>query len=289
MTQAPVLITPKSKDLGDGFMVRRVLPAIERRNLGPFIFLDEMGPVPFAPGQGLDVRPHPHIGLSTVTYLFEGEIEHRDSLGITQVIRPGDVNLMTAGRGIVHSERSPKPRNGGRVHGIQFWAALPAALEESAPSFEHTPGAMLPRWGGDGAALTLIMGTFRGETSPVTQHHPAFYLDAILDAGASFEAARPAAELGLYCAIGEAAVNGFRVAAGSLAVLDTMDTLQLEAVGAPCRFILFGGAALDGPRKLWWNFVSSRPERIEQAKKDWQADAMGQVPGEGERIPLPTP
>ncbi len=287
MSRAFTLIRPKPKDLGEGFIVRRVLPAIERRSIGPFIFLDEMGPVLFPAGQGLDVRPHPHIGLSTVTYLFAGAIEHRDSLGTVQVIRPGDVNLMTAGSGIVHSERSPQPREGGSIHGIQFWAALPEALEEAAPAFEHTPAALVPRWDDAGARLTLIMGAFRGKSSPVTQHHPTFYLDADLDAAAAVTTDRPADELGLYCVAGEASVNGFPVPAGALALFDDAKALRLEASNGACRFILFGGAALDGPRKLWWNFVSSRSERIDQAKAAWAEDAMGAVPGEAERIPLP--
>jgi redox-sensitive bicupin YhaK (pirin superfamily) len=287
MTAEPSLIRPNPRDLGDGFMVRRVLPAVERRSVGPFLFLDEMGPVAFAAGQGLDVRPHPHIGLSTVTYLFEGAIEHRDSLGTVQVISPGDVNLMTAGRGIVHSERSPQPRNGGRVHGIQFWAGLPTALEETAPAFEHTPAARLPRWNADGVSLTLIMGAFQGETSPVTQHHPTFYLDAALETGATLRCPRPAEELALYCVAGEALANGLTVGAGVLAVLDGLGALEIAAGPGPCRFILFGGAPLDGPRRLWWNFVSSRPERIEEAKAAWAENAMGRVPDEDERIPLP--
>jgi redox-sensitive bicupin YhaK (pirin superfamily) len=280
------LITPKPKDLGDGFVVRRVLPALERRSVGPFIFLDEMGPATFGAGIGLDVRPHPHIGLSTVSYLFSGAIEHRDSLGTVKVIAPGDVNLMTSGRGIVHSERSPYPREGMHLHGIQFWAALPQALEEIEPAFEHTPASALPWWEDDGATLTLIMGSWRGAQSPVTQHHPTFYLDAVLAAGTSFATARPAQELALYCVAGEVVVNGIAVGIGHLALLDEAEALSFAA-DTDSRFILFGGAPLDGPRKLVWNFVSSRPERIEEAKAAWRADAMGQVPGETERIPLP--
>jgi redox-sensitive bicupin YhaK (pirin superfamily) len=281
------LITPKPRDLGDGFVVRRALPALEARHVGPFIFLDEMGPVAFAPGQGLDVRPHPHIGLATVTYLFEGAIEHRDSLGTVQVIRPGDVNWMTAGRGIVHSERSPQPRLGGTLHGIQFWVALPAAEEETAPAFHHTPGAELPVIAEDGFVARIICGSLAGLTSPVKAFSPMIYLDLAFSAAQSLTLHTHAyEEQAVYVVTGAATIDGVAVGAGQLLVLEPHAAPTI-VVDAPMRAILFGGAPPDGPRKLVWNFVSSRPERIEQAKADWAAQTMGQVPGETDFIAFP--
>jgi hypothetical protein len=284
----PLLIRPKPKDLGDGFMVRRALPAIEARSVGPFIFLDEMGPVMFAPGQGLDVRPHPHIGLATVTYLFEGAIEHRDSLGTVQVIRPGDVNWMTAGRGIVHSERSPSPRQGSRVHGIQFWVALPAADEETDPAFHHHPATSLPKWMDGDSAFTLICGSAFGRTAPVKTFAPMFYVDAALAPGAAVDLDVGHEERAIYVTEGAVTLGDLVVQAGELAVLaHGARTIAAAPPIEAARFIAFGGAPLDGPRKLWWNFVSSRPERLEQAKRAWAAQEMGLVPGEMEFIPLP--
>jgi redox-sensitive bicupin YhaK (pirin superfamily) len=280
------LLAPKPRDLGDGFVVRRALPALEARHGGPFIFLDEMGPVTFAPGQGLDVRPHPHIGLATVTYLFAGAIEHRDSLGTVQVIRPGDVNWMTAGRGIVHSERSPAPRDGGALHGIQFWVALPAADEETAPAFHHTPGADLPVIETPGLTARLIIGAFAGRVSPVKTFSPMLYLDLAFTVGGAITVGDEADEKALYVVSGALTANGEKVAAGQLAIAPPGQTLAVNAPGA-ARAILFGGQAPDGPRKLVWNFVSSRPERIERAKADWAAQAMGTVPGESGFIPFP--
>lgn len=280
------LLTPKPRDLGEGFLVRRALPSAERRSIGPFIFLDEMGPAQFAPGVGLDVRPHPHIGLATVTYLFEGAIEHRDSLGSVQVIRPGDVNLMVAGRGIVHSERSPQPREGAPLHGMQFWLALPRALEESDPAFLHYPAATLPRWREEGAELELLIGSALGRASPVRADHPTLYLAIAFDGPGGLTAPPPPGEAGVYVASGALTLDGVEVTAGRLAVLGPGGRPRIEAAG-PARAILFGGDALDGPRHLWWNFVSSRPERIEQAKADWRAQRFGAVPGESTFIPLP--
>jgi len=281
-----LLIRPKPRDLGEGFMVRRALPALERRTVGPFIFLDEMGPVAFEPGQGLDVRPHPHIGLSTVTYLFEGAIEHRDTLGSIQVIRPGDVNLMVAGRGIAHSERSPLPRDGGRLHGIQFWMALPIPLEEAEPAFLHYPAPSLPRWTQAGVGFGLLIGSAFGRESPVRADHPTVYLDLELTAGASLDLPAAPAEKALYVIQGAVTLDGDRIEAGTLAVLADGAGERLAAA-EPARAILFGGAPLDGPRRLWWNFVSSRAERVEAAKADWAAQRFGTVPGETEWIPLP--
>jgi redox-sensitive bicupin YhaK (pirin superfamily) len=288
----PILIRPKPRDLGEGFMVRRALPAIEARHVGPFIFLDEMGPVTFAPGHGLDVRPHPHIGLATVTYLFDGAIEHRDSLGTVQVIRPGDVNWMTAGRGIVHSERSPQPREGGRLHGIQFWVALPAAEEETAPAFHHTPAAALPVLTDGALRARVICGALGDLVSPVVTFAPRnraamIYLDLDFAGPGSHRFATAAYdEQAVYIVTGAATVDGVALAAGELLVLGA-NAAPTISVAAPTRAILFGGQAPDGPRKLVWNFVSSRPERIEQAKADWAAQTMGAVPGETEFIPLP--
>jgi redox-sensitive bicupin YhaK (pirin superfamily) len=287
MTAIAHLIRPKAKDLGDGFIVRRALPAIEARNVGPFIFLDEMGPVTFAPGQGLDVRPHPHIGLATVTYLFEGAIEHRDSLGTVQVIRPGDVNWMTAGRGIVHSERSPPPRQGGPIWGVQFWAALPKPDEETDPAFHHVPAKDLPVTTAGGVSLRVIIGAWDDLISPVKTFSPMLFADLNFAAGAAQIAPNAVEERALYVMDGVVEADGAPVAAGELAILGPGAQPNLSAA-APARAILFGGSALDGPRKLWWNFVSSRPERIEQAKRDWRDQAMGTVPGEVEWIDLPT-
>jgi redox-sensitive bicupin YhaK (pirin superfamily) len=281
------LISPKPRDLGEGFVVRRALPALEARHVGPFIFLDEMGPVTFAPGQGLDVRPHPHIGLATVTYLFDGAIEHRDSLGTVQVIRPGDVNWMTAGRGIVHSERSPQPRHGGGLHGIQFWVALPAADEETAPAFHHTPAADLPAIAEDGFVARVICGALAGRTSPVKTFSAMIYLDLDFSAPQTRALSTSAyEEQAIYVVSGAAVIDGVEINAGQLLVL-APHAAPSVTVTAPMRAILFGGAPPDGPRKLVWNFVSSRPERIEQAKADWAAQTMGRVPGETEFIPFP--
>ncbi|MFZ4069544.1 MAG: pirin family protein [Caulobacterales bacterium] len=281
------LIKPKPRDLGDGFVVRRALPVLEARHVGPFIFLDEMGPVTFAPGQGLDVRPHPHIGLATVTYLFDGAIEHRDSLGTVLVIRPGDVNWMTAGRGIVHSERSPQPRNGGALHGIQFWVALPAADEEAAPAFIHTPARDLPMREAEGLRVRVICGALGALVSPVATFAPMIYLDLGFDSAGEHRFATAAYdEQAVYVVSGAARVDGVAVAAGELLLLGA-NAAPTMIVREPTRAILFGGQAPDGPRKLVWNFVSSRPERIEQAKADWAGQTMGRVPGETEFIPFP--
>jgi redox-sensitive bicupin YhaK (pirin superfamily) len=273
--------------LGEGFVVRRALPALEARHVGPFIFLDEMGPVTFAPGHGLDVRPHPHIGLATVTYLFDGAIEHRDSLGTVQIIRPGDVNWMTAGRGIVHSERSPLPRTGGQLHGIQFWVALPAADEEVEPAFIHTPARDLPVLEIGGLRARVICGALEGQVSPVATFAPMIYLDLDFASTAEYHfATQTYDEQAFYIVSGAATVDGVNVAAGELLVLGA-NAAPTMIVNEPTRAILFGGQAPDGPRKLVWNFVSSRAERIEQAKADWAAQTMGKVPGETEFIPLP--
>lgn len=281
-------IEPRPRDLGDGFMVRRILPVAKRRHVGPFVFLDHMGPAVFQPGQGLDVRPHPHIGLATVTYLFDGEILHRDSLGVVQPIRPGDVNWMTAGRGIVHSERTaPALRAAGhRLEGIQAWVALPAADEEAEPAFAHHPAGTLPVIERDGVRLRLIAGSAYGATAPAKVFSPMFYLDAEMKPGATLTMPHDYAERAVYVAAGQVALNGAEYSAGQMAVLKTGATVTLAAKEA-ARLMLLGGAPLDGERLIWWNFVSSRKDRMEQAKNDWRVGRFPAVPGETEFIPLP--
>lgn len=283
-----LVITPRSRDLGEGFMVRRILPYAKRRHVGPFVFFDHMGPADFAPGHGLDVRPHPHIGLATVTYLFEGEIMHRDSLGVVQPIRPGDVNWMVAGRGIVHSERTRDElrRSGAALHGIQSWLALPQAHEETAPDFRHHPAASLPEIERPGARMRLIAGAAFGAVSPVHTFAPMFYLDVILDDEAVLPLPEDYEERAVYVAIGMVMLDGERYEAGSMLVLKPDSHPQIVAQG-PARLMLLGGAPLDGERHLWWNFVSSSKERIEQAKADWRAGRFAMVPGDPEFIPLP--
>jgi redox-sensitive bicupin YhaK (pirin superfamily) len=282
-------IIPRARDLGDGFMVRRALPAVERRMVGPFVFLDQMGPATLAPGQGLDVRPHPHINLATVTYLYAGEIFHRDTLGSAQAIRPGDLNWMNAGRGIAHSERTaPDVRAAGSdVLGLQAWVALPADKEESEPTFAHYPKASLPVVESRGAEVRVIAGSLYGKRSPAVVLSDLFYADARLDAGASLPLDPAHEERALYLVDGEIEIAGDRFEAGRLLVFRPGDQISIKAL-TPARFMLLGGAALDGPRHMWWNFVSSRKERIEQAKEDWKAGRFGVVAGDDkEFIPLP--
>jgi redox-sensitive bicupin YhaK (pirin superfamily) len=281
-------LEPKPRDLGGGFSVRRALPAIEKRMVGPFIFWDEFGPSHFAVGEGLDVRPHPHINLATVTYLFEGEIYHRDTLGSSQAINPGDVNWMNAGRGIAHSERTrAELRNtGSPIAGIQSWVALPEAHEESAPFFKHHPQSELPTLEEGGARSRIIAGSLWGKTSPVRTYSEMFYADVQLDAGAYIPLDAHHEERGLYLTSGEIEIAGDRFARGRLLVFRPGDAISIKAI-TPARFMLLGGANL-GARHIWWNFVSSRKERIEQAKEDWKAGRFGTVPGDDkEFIPLP--
>ncbi|WP_430397911.1 pirin family protein [Ferrovibrio sp.] len=287
-TVVEMQIQPRSQDLGDGFMVRRVLPYMKRRHIGPFVFLDHMGPARFEPGHGLDVRPHPHIGLATVTYLFEGEIMHRDSLGYHQPIRPGDVNWMTAGSGIAHSERTrAELRSSGQsLHGVQAWVALPLEAEEVDPSFQHHPAASLPERSAPGVTWRLIAGTYDGVTSPARCLSPMFYIDLQLAAGARFVLRPEYAERAVHMSIGGAVIGGQAFEEGSMAVLREGGDVVIEAPAA-CRLMLLGGAPLDAPRFMWWNFVSSSKERIEQAKADWREGRFAKVPGETEFIPLP--
>jgi redox-sensitive bicupin YhaK (pirin superfamily) len=283
-----VQIVGTRKDLG-GFEVARLLPHRLQRAVGPFIFLDHMGPAQFAPGLGLDVRPHPHIGLATVTFLFSGALLHRDSLGAVQEILPGDVNWMSAGNGIVHSERTPAAlrATGGPLHGLQAWVALPQEFEESAPSFDHYPAAAMPRIERAGVSLQLIVGSAYGACSPVRALSPMFYLAGNVAARAQLDLPVDQAEMAIYVVDGEVLVEDQRVPAGSLLVLPAGRALSVQAQ-RDSKIALLGGAPLDAPRHLWWNFASSRPERIEQARADWQSQRFAQVPGETEFIPLPS-
>ena len=284
-----LVIVPRAHDLG-GFEVRRALPSQARQMVGPFIFFDQMGPGEFLATKGLDVRPHPHIGLATVTYLFDGSILHRDTLGSEQPIVPGDVNWMTAGRGIAHSERTdPALRtHANRLFGIQSWVALPKAVEETAPDFVHHPGATLPVLEDSGTRLRLIAGQGWGARSPVATHSPLFYADAALAPGAVLPLPARHEERAAYVLDGEVEVAGDRFAPGRMLVFRAGDELALRAGPQGTRLLLLGGAAMDGPRYLFWNFVSSSRERIEQAKADWKAGRFGAVPGdEREFIPLP--
>jgi hypothetical protein len=284
-------ILPRPRDLG-GFEVRRVLPAVERRMVGPFIFFDQIGPAELAAGRGVDVRPHPHIGLATVTYLFAGSLVHRDSLGCVQTIEPGDVNWMTAGRGIVHSERSDaeRCRRPQSLSGIQIWVALPQRHEEAAPDFTHYPAPDLPQIEGEGKTLRVVAGALFGRTSPVRTLSELFYADATLTPGSALPLDSDLGERAAYPLDGTIEIDGETFAPGRLLVFATGRPLTLRAPAdakAPVRLLLLGGAPLDGPRHIWWNFVSSRPDRIEQAKNDWKQGRFSPVPGETEFIPLP--
>lgn len=283
-----VVVVPRSSDLGSGFIVQRALPSAARRMVGPFVFFDQMGPTVLAAGNGLDVLPHPHIGLATVTYLFDGEILHRDSLGSVQAIRPGAVNWMTAGSGIVHSERtSPELRNIEKsLFGIQVWVALPEAHEETAPTFMHHPEDALPVIEGDGARARLIVGSLFGERAPVQTFSEMFYADATLDAGAALVLSGEHEERAVYVVEGSVQIGHATFETGRLIVFKPGVTITLRApTGA--RAMLLGGAAMESHRHVWWNFVSSSRDRIEQAKADWRAGRFAAVPGESEFIPLP--
>lgn len=280
-------IEPRDRDLG-GFSVRRVLPAARLRTVGPFVFFDHMGPADFPAGNGVDVRPHPHIGLATVTYLFEGEIVHRDSLGFEQPIRPGDVNWMTAGSGIVHSERTaPEVRaHQHRLHGIQTWVGLPQAHEETDPSFFHHPADSLPEINQGDVTLRLIVGSAFGHTAPAKIFSPMFYLDAPLPAGATAAIPDDHEERAVYVVEGAIRIDGATFPAGNMAVLAPGVAIAIEA-GEDSRVMMLGGEPMDGPRHIWWNFVSSSQERIDRAKDDWKNGRFGKIPGETEFIPLP--
>jgi redox-sensitive bicupin YhaK (pirin superfamily) len=279
---------PVTHDLG-GFKVHRTLPHKERTTIGPFIFFDQMGPAHLPPGEGIDVRPHPHINLATVTYLFAGAIDHRDSLGTFRTIEPGAVNLMTAGRGIVHSERSPATvRPGGpELSGIQTWLALPQAKEEMDPAFEHVAKDALPVIEGSGATARIVMGNLWGATSPVTCHSETIYADIALLAGGGIAIDPEADERAIYVAEGDASLDGQPLEPQVLYVLKPGIHATLRS-GRGAHVMLCGGAPLDGPRHVWWNFVSSSRDRINQAKEDWREQRFARVPNDAEEhIPLP--
>ena len=281
-------LTPVTHDLG-AFQVRRVLPARERTMVGPFIFVDQFGPAVLPVGTAMDVRPHPHIGLATVTYLFDGEIMHRDSLGTELAIKPGEVNWMTAGRGIVHSERTDTDlrASGSPIHGLQMWVALPQAKEEMDAGFAHHETAEFPMIRDNGKSVRVVVGSLYGATSPVPTVHETIFGDVTLQAGSSLPIDAGHEERALYVIEGTIDIAGDKFEPGRLLVFRPGDTITVTAV-TPAHFVIVGGAPMDGPRHIWWNFVSSRKERIEQAKADWKAGHFGKVPGdEIEFIPLP--
>jgi redox-sensitive bicupin YhaK (pirin superfamily) len=283
-----LLLQGHEKDLGGGFRVRRLLPAAQRQSVGPFLFFDHFGPTPVAPADHHDVRPHPHIGLATVTYLFEGAILHRDSLGSEQRIAPGAINWMTAGRGIVHSERRPADLAERHyvLHGIQLWAALPLAQEEAAPAFSHTAAEHIPVVRRDGVELRLLIGSAFGQHSPVATFSETLYLDLALATEARFMLPALAPEMALYAVDGDLRVDDQLLPAHTLLVLESGASCKLSAQ-APVRLLVIGGAPLAERRWMWWNFVSSRRERIVSAAQDWAAQRLGQVSGDSEFIPLP--
>jgi redox-sensitive bicupin YhaK (pirin superfamily) len=281
------VVESRRRDLG-GFEVRRILPFGGGRMVGPFIFLDHLGPVTFTAGQGIDVRPHPHVCLATVTYLFDGEIEHRDSLGVVQTIRPGDVNWMTAGNGIVHSERTGAAlrASGHRLHGLQSWVALPQSAEEVDPSFHHFAASQLPSRDSGGIRMRLIAGDAFGLRSPVHVFSRMFYVDASMEADTTLELPTAHAQRAVYVVDGRIEVEGRTFHEGTLLVFVEGAPATLRATGA-ARVALLGGAPLEGERHIWWNFVASSQERIERAKGEWANGKFPRVPGETEFIPLP--
>lgn len=282
------VIVPRARDLG-GFEVRRALPAAGRQMIGPFIFFDQMGPSEFLLGDGIDVRPHPHIGLATVTYLFDGEIMHRDSLGTEQPIRPGELNLMSAGNGVVHSERTgvEERQRPSRLFGIQAWAALPRSHEETNATFAHYETGDLPRIEGEGKRVRIVMGEMFERTSPAAFPHPAFYAEAVLAPGAVLPLDAEYDERAVFIVSGEIDIAGDVFGSGRLLVFRPGDRISILA-NSNARLIVLGGEPMDGPRHIWWNFVSSSPDRIEAAKEDWRQGRFDTVPGdEVEFIPLP--
>ncbi len=283
------LIVPRASDIG-GFSVRRALPTRDRRLVGPFIFFDRMGPAILKAGEALDVKPHPHIGLSTVTYLFDGEIKHRDSLGTEVVVRPGDINLMTAGRGIVHSERTPENLRGHplSMSGLQTWLALPDDKEEIAPDFSHTEREAMPLIDIAGATGRVVIGDFAGLRSPVKTFTDTLYADLLLTPGAKFPFPADHEERAIYILSGSLEVAGDVFAADQLLAFRAGDDITLKGGVDGCHIMVFGGAALNSRRYIWWNFVSSSKERIEQAKEEWRTGRFDIVPGdEDEFVPLP--
>jgi redox-sensitive bicupin YhaK (pirin superfamily) len=283
-----LVIVPRTRDLGDGFQVRRALPHGKRQMVGPFIFFDHFGPVQFVSGTGMDVRPHPHIGLATVTYLFDGKILHRDSEGNIQEIEPGAMNLMTAGRGIAHSERTPdvQRKAGQKMLGLQSWIALPEAKEEIAPSFQHYAAGDLPMISERGFTARVIAGSAFGITSPVSMVSPWFYTEVTAEAGVSVPLDPDHEERAVYVVEGEVEIARERYEAPRLLIFRPGDSITVKTI-KPTRMMFLGGNALEGPRHIWWNFVSSSKERIEQAKQDWKTGRFAAVPQEHEFIPLP--
>jgi len=283
-----VLIHSRERDLG-GFTVRRVLPSAERRMVGPYIFFDHMGPSRFPIGEGVDVRPHPHIGISTVTWLFDGEIMHRDSLESVQAIRPGAVNYMTAGRGIVHSERTPPEQRaqGASLHGIQLWLALPADLQETAPAFTHYPAETIPRATVGGVTVSVIIGDAFGLRSPVVTTWPTLYGEALFVGASELELPAEVEARGVYLVEGAVEIGDQHLETGEMAVLEPGVPVNVRAEG-PARAMLIGGAPFPEERTIWWNFVSTAPDRIEQAKRDWKSGRFPAVPGDDDFIPLPS-
>ena len=283
-----LMIVPRTRDLGDGFQVRRALPHGKRQMVGPFIFFDHFGPVHFVAGKGMDVRPHPHIGLATVTYLFDGSIMHRDSEGNIQEIQPGAMNLMTAGRGIAHSERTPdvERASGQSMLGLQSWIALPKGREEIAPSFQHYGAATLPTVQDKGFSAKIIAGKSFGVASKVEMVSDWFYVEVALDADMSAPLDADHEERAIYLVDGEVEIAGDKFTAPQLLIFRPGDRITVKAL-RKTRMMFLGGSALEGPRHIWWNFVSSSKERIEQSKADWKAGRFEHVPGEHEFIPLP--
>jgi redox-sensitive bicupin YhaK (pirin superfamily) len=283
-----LIVEPRLRHLG-GFSVRRVLPTPRRRTIGPFVFLDHLGPTVFPPGEGVDVLPHPHINLATVTYLFEGEIDHRDSLGSHQTIQRGAINWMTAGRGIAHSERTTMAvrQTGQRLHGIQLWVALPAQHEEMEPEFFHHPSASIPVVEFPGISLRILAGNAYGRTSPVKVLSPLSYVEACLDADAELELPSDHPERAAYVATGSVTCGRETIDEPKLLVFRAGERALLRAT-SDARVMFLGGAPLDGPRHIWWNFVSSSPARIERAKRDWAERRFPLIPGDEEEfVPLP--
>jgi redox-sensitive bicupin YhaK (pirin superfamily) len=284
---ALLTLQPKLHDLGGGFVVRRLLPAAAKQGVGPFVFFDHFGPVTEKPQDNHDVRPHPHIGLATVTYLFEGAMIHRDSLGFAQRIEPGAINWMTAGRGIVHSERKPEDLRQASygLHGLQLWAALPRASEETEPSFAHTPAEAIPVHRDGAVTVRVLIGRAFGLESPVRVFVPTLYLDVNAPTGGTLELEASSLERAVYSVSGAVSVEGESIEPHTMALLP--QAAVRITVPAAARYVVIGGEPLDGHRTIWWNFVSSSRERIEQAKADWTAQRIGKVPGETEWIPLP--
>jgi redox-sensitive bicupin YhaK (pirin superfamily) len=283
-----LVIVPRTRDLGDGFAVRRALPHGKRQMVGPFIFFDHFGPVQFVSGSGMDVRPHPHIGLATVTYLFDGSIMHRDSEGNIQEIQPGAMNLMTAGRGIAHSERTPDVQraNGQKMLGLQSWIALPQGREEIDPTFQHYGAESLPSVQDTGFTARIIAGSSFGVSSKVEMVSPWFYTEVRLEAGHSVPLDADHEERAIYIVDGEIEIAGDRYEGPRMLIFRPGDRITVRAIRTT-RMMFLGGTALEGPRYIWWNFVSSSKERIEQAKQDWKTGRFAHVPNETEFIPLP--